>query len=68
MDKLSGKLESMLKEVEKEISKFLDDHAFYLEFKNKSWAACPSGQTLLALTTLAINLKYNIETMKKHGL
>jgi hypothetical protein len=64
----SDKLALVLKELETEISKFVRVNDFYLDFEDKSWAACTAGQALLAMTTLAINLKYDIETLRRFGL
>ena len=66
--KLSYNLEKLLKEVELEITKFLEDNSFYLEFRNKGWAACPTGQQFLLLHKIAINLRYDICYLKSLGL
>lgn len=64
MEKLSNQLILTLRKVEYEISRHIEDNKFYLEFKNKCWASCPQGQDLMALTILAVNLRYEIETIK----
>ena len=66
--KLSSKLEDTLFEVERKIVAYIEENQFYLEFKNKHWAACPQGQTLMTLTILATNLRYEIQSLKKLGL
>jgi hypothetical protein len=66
--KLSDKLSLSLEDIEVEIRKFITTHEFYLDFCEKSWAACTAGQSLLAMTTLAVNLKYDIEKLKRYGL
>lgn len=68
MEKLSQKLVKTLVEVELEIERYVFEQKFYLEFRSKAWAACPQGQALMSLTILATNLRYDIETLRKHGL
>ena len=68
MEKLSQKLVKTLVEVELEIERYIVEHKFYLDFRNKAWAACPQGQALMSLTILATNLRYNIETLRSHNL
>jgi hypothetical protein len=66
--KLSYKLEETLLEVERKIVAYIEENRFYLEFKNKQWAACPQGQTLIILTILATNIRYDIESLRKRDL
>jgi len=68
MEKLSHKLILTLQSIEEEIAKYIEDNRFYLEFKNKGWASCSQGQALMTLTNLATNLRYEIQSIKKHGL
>ncbi len=68
MDKPSSIIENTIKEIELEISSFIDKNEFYLNFKKKSWTSCIAGQSLLALTTLVVNLRYEVEILKKYGL
>ena len=64
---LSTKLELLLLDVENEIRILLREKSFYLEFRRKDYAAGIEGQTLVNLTTLAINLRYEIAWLKKIG-
>jgi hypothetical protein len=66
--KLSDRLESSLSDVEREIKLYLREKSFYLELRRKDYAAGIEGQTLVNLTTLAINLRYEISWLKKIGL
>jgi len=66
--KLSDKLSLSLEDIETEIRKFIAAHDYYLDFSEKAWAACGAGQSLLAMTTIAVNLKYDIETLKRLDL
>ena len=66
--KLSDKLQSALNDVEIEIKKYLRENTFYLEFRRKDYAACEQGQILQHLTIIAINLDYEIKTLRKLGL
>jgi hypothetical protein len=66
--KLSYNLEKLLREIELEIAKFVESNAFYLEFRNKCWAAGPTGQQLLLLHRIAINLRCDIDNLKSLGL
>lgn len=68
MEKLSDKLSIALKLVEEEIAKYIEENKFYLDFENKSWASSFNGKALISLNALAINLKHQIETIKKYGL
>lgn len=67
-NKLSDKFEVDLKELEREISNYIEVNAFYLNFKKKEWAACQRGQILLALTRMAVNLRHDIAMLRKIGL
>jgi hypothetical protein len=49
MAKDREQLVCLLRKIETEIDCFVRKNAFYLNFKNKAWAACPQGQELLFL-------------------
>lgn len=66
--KPSEKLQSALDELEIEIRKYLRENKFFLEFQRKDYAACEQGQILQHLTIIAINLDYEIKTLRKLGL
>jgi hypothetical protein len=68
MERLSDKLDLLKKEVEQETRKFIEEHQFFLEFRNKSWSSSHSGQTLLVLSRISINLGYEIESLRRRGL
>jgi hypothetical protein len=65
--RLSTKLEVVLSDIEDEIKKLLREKSFYLQLGRKDYAAYPEGQALVKLTSLAINLRYEIDALKKHG-
>lgn len=66
--KLSHKLEVVLYNLEREIEKHIHENNFYLEFRRKDYAACEQGRNLQELTIIAINLGYEIKTLRKLGL
>lgn len=65
---LSAKLEIVLSDVEEQIKRLLHEKSFYLELRRKDYAACNEGQMLVKLTTLAINLRYEIDSLQKFDL
>jgi hypothetical protein len=59
----------LLIDVEKQIATlFCAKIEFYLEFGRKDYASCDQGQALQELTILAVNLGYEVGTLKKFGL
>lgn len=53
-----------LREIEQEIDQFIEENAFYLNFKNKAWAACPQGQRLLSLSERWVGIRVQIQMEK----
>lgn len=66
--KLSQQLEHLRASVESEIQEYIEANNFYLEMHRKDYAANEQGQALLKLTSLAINISYEIDALKKHNL
>lgn len=64
-DKQVDALLLKLNGISAEIERFCCEHAFYLNFQNKAWAACRQGQQLLLLSEQYINIRIELQLVRK---
>jgi hypothetical protein len=66
--RLSTKLAQLLVDVENEINQYREEQAFFIDVRRKDYATSEQGHALQELTTLAINIGYDIEVLRKYNL